>query len=79
LGTLTTFMELIYLTKIRRDVEDQICWRPIKSGLFEVECSIECFILVMCALFPWKSMWKAKVLLKVVFFTWTIALGKIVH
>ena len=34
---LTAFLSLIYSIKIRRDVEDQICWRPTKSRLFEVK------------------------------------------
>lgn len=34
---LTTFIDLIYSTKIRRDVVDKIFWQHTKSGLFEVK------------------------------------------
>lgn len=37
INMLTAFIETIYSAKIRRDVNRQICWRPIKSGIFEVK------------------------------------------
>ena len=50
----------------------------MKTGLFEVKS----FYTVLCGsfnlLFPWKSIWKAHVLNKIAFFTWTAALVKII-
>lgn len=34
LEAMTTFMDLLYSAKIKRGVEDQICWQLTKSGLF---------------------------------------------
>jgi hypothetical protein len=50
---------------------------PFKKGLF----SVKSFYCVMggrdCACFPWKSVWQTKVPLRVAFFVWLVALGKI--
>ena len=33
------FMYLLYSTRIKRDADDQLCWQPSKSSLFEVKVS----------------------------------------
>lgn len=37
MDALTTFLDLIYSTKIRRNVVDKIFWQQTKSGLFELK------------------------------------------
>ena len=34
-----TFMYLLYSTRIKWDADDQLCWQPSKSSLFEVKVS----------------------------------------
>jgi hypothetical protein len=50
---------------------------PSKKGLF----SVKSFYSVMggydCVCFPWKSVWQTKIPLRVAFFVWLVALGKI--
>ena len=36
---IVTFMYLLYSTRIKRDADDQLCWQPSKSSLFEVKVS----------------------------------------
>lgn len=36
---IVTFMYLLFSTKIKRDADDQLCWQPSKSSLFEVKAS----------------------------------------
>ena len=74
---LTSFMELIQSSKVRRGAEDQIRQQYTKSGLFEVKSLYNALCSGIVRSFPWKSIWRVKDPLKVVSFTWTTALGKI--
>jgi hypothetical protein len=51
-------------------------WTCTKSGLFEVK-SYKTLWYDGDTVFPWKSIWRVKVPLKVALFAWTAALGKI--
>lgn len=42
LEAMITFMDLLYSAKIKRDVEDQICWQLTKSGLFVLMSFLQC-------------------------------------
>uniref|UniRef100_A0A2N9HBW9 Diacylglycerol kinase accessory domain-containing protein n=1 Tax=Fagus sylvatica TaxID=28930 RepID=A0A2N9HBW9_FAGSY len=59
-----------------RGVGDQLRWTCTKSGLFEVK-SYKTLWYDGDTVFPWKSIWRVKVPLKVALFAWTAALGKI--
>uniref|UniRef100_A0A2N9GTW6 Reverse transcriptase domain-containing protein n=1 Tax=Fagus sylvatica TaxID=28930 RepID=A0A2N9GTW6_FAGSY len=57
---------------------DTLCWNPSRRGIFEVRSYY--YVLIQPHPednFPWKCVWRAKVPLRVAFFTWTAALGKI--
>jgi hypothetical protein len=62
---------------------DRICWSPSKRKIFEVSSFFGVLSLssdryeVGCSSFPWKGIWKVKVLRQVSFFVWTASLGKI--
>uniref|UniRef100_A0A2N9HXJ9 Reverse transcriptase domain-containing protein n=1 Tax=Fagus sylvatica TaxID=28930 RepID=A0A2N9HXJ9_FAGSY len=73
-----SFMSLLYSQIIRPGVVDSLCWTPSCRGLFEVRSFYTTLISPNPpGTFPWKSVWKAKVPLRVAFFVWTTALGKI--
>uniref|UniRef100_A0A2N9IAI6 Reverse transcriptase domain-containing protein n=1 Tax=Fagus sylvatica TaxID=28930 RepID=A0A2N9IAI6_FAGSY len=73
-----SFMSLLYSQTIRPGVVDSLCWTPSCRGLFEVRSFYNTLISShLPGIFPWKSVWKAKVPSRVAFFVWTAALGKI--
>ena len=73
-----SFMSLLYSQIIRPGVVDSLCWTPSCRGLFEVRSFYTTLISPHpSGIFPWKSVWKAKVPSRVAFFVWTAALGKI--
>jgi hypothetical protein len=73
-----SFMSLLYSQTIRPGVVDSLCWTPSCRGLFEVRSFYTTLISPHPpGIFPWKSVWKAKVPSRVAFFVWTVALGKI--
>jgi hypothetical protein len=79
---LASFFTLLYSIKLHRDGEDKLWWSPSRKGKFDVRSFYktlaykEIFFFYLFFL-PWKSIWQTKAPLKVAFFTWTIALGKI--
>lgn len=73
---LIAFLDLLYLTKIKRNAEDQICWRPTKSRLFEAKSFYRMLFAGGAQSFPWKCIWRVKIPLNVAFFTWTAAMEK---
>lgn len=76
-GTVGRIFQLIYSTKLRRDVEDTICGMPTRGKLFEVKSNYKALHVGMETPFPWKSTWKVIVPTKVASFLWTAASGKI--
>ena len=71
-----TFMEVLYSTHIHRGSLDSIVWNLSTCETFEVRSFYSAMIQPSHS-FPWKSVWKAKVPSRVVFFLWTATLGKI--
>jgi hypothetical protein len=78
-----TFYAKLYETRRHAGGVDHIWWIPSKRKLFEVRSyfrvlnsSTERDDEGSC-LFPWKSIWKVKVPVRVSFFAWTAALGRI--
>jgi len=56
---------------------DKLCWTPSERGLFDVRSFYNVFVPHDDSLFPWKSIWQIEVSLRVPFFAWSTALGKI--
>jgi len=74
---LTSFFTLLYSTSLDRDGEDKLWWSPSRKGKFDVRSFYEALAFKETSFFPWKSIWRTKVPLKVAFFAWVVALGKI--
>jgi hypothetical protein len=64
---LASFYTLLYSHSVRREGKNKLRWAPFHKIL---ACK-EAFP------FPWKRIWQTKVLLKVAFFAWSAAQGKI--
>jgi hypothetical protein len=68
----------LYSHLIRHGAEDRVVWIPSKRGLFEVKSFYKVLAIQEGFSFPWKSIWRVNVPLRVsFFFVWTVALGKI--
>ena len=62
------------------DWEDKICWKPYKKNGFKVGTYyhfLDTGAITSEHPFPWKIIWRSKAPLRVAFFVWTVALGKI--
>jgi hypothetical protein len=57
---------------------DKFCWNPSKKELFDVISFFNVFIPHDSTPFPWRCIWWSKAPLKVVFFTWSVTLGKFI-
>jgi hypothetical protein len=71
------FFEMLYSLNIRCEGEDKLCWIPRRHKSFEVKSYYTVLSSLVQSSFPWKSIWKVKVPLRVAFFVWTATLGKI--
>jgi len=67
----------LYSTRVDGDGEDRLWWSPSHKGKFDVRSFYKVLACKEDIHFPWKSIWRTKVLLKVAFFAWTAAQGKI--
>ena len=74
--SLVIFMDTIYGTPIKGIGEDKICWKPHKKKGFKVSGYHQLLVGTNDQCFPWKRIWKPKVLPKIAFFVWIAALGK---
>jgi len=76
---LTSFFTLLYSYSTRMDCEgeDQLWWSPFNKGKFDVRSFYKALAWKEAVHFPWKSIWRTKVPLKVAFFAWAVALEKI--
>jgi hypothetical protein len=74
---LASFFTLLYSIRFDRDGEDKFCWSPSRKGKFDVRSFYKILAYKETAHVPRKSIWRTKVPLKVVFFAWVVALGKI--
>jgi hypothetical protein len=77
LESISSFFDLLYSAKIIVSEKDKMCWKPARSKGFQVKSFYTQLTFSGHGSFPWKSIWKAKVPPRVVFFVWTAALGKI--
>jgi hypothetical protein len=68
---------MLYSLRVRQGDADKICWIPSKGNKFEVRSYYQVLTTSTGSLFPWKSIWRVKALLRVAFFVWTTTLGKI--
>jgi hypothetical protein len=73
---LAAFFSLLYSTKVNCDGEDQLWWYPSHKEKFDVRSFYKALVCKEAIHFPWKSIWRTKVPLKVTFFAWTAAQGK---
>ncbi len=73
----SSFLELLYSITVTSIGEDKVCWQPSQSKIFEVKSYYKTLTSNGGDCFPLKSIWKAKIPPWVAFFSWTVALGRI--
>ena len=56
---------------------DRLCWHLSGSGKFDIRSFYHKIRNVTLSTFPWKGIWKVKVLKRVTFFLWTAAHGQL--
>ena len=74
---MTSFMDLLYSCHMEGVGEDRLGWRSRPSKGFTVKIFYHCLCPSPSASFRWKFIWKAKVLPRIAFFSWTAALEKL--
>jgi len=74
---MASFFSLLYSSKVAQDGGDRLWWSLSHKGSFDVSSFYKALACKEAILFPWKSIWRTKAPLKVAFFAWTAALGKI--
>jgi hypothetical protein len=74
---LTSFFTLLYSISLDRDGEDKLWWSLSRKRKFDVRSFYKTLAYNETIHFPWKSICRTKVPLKVAFFAWAAALGKI--
>ena len=77
LETISSFLDLLYSTKLKGDGEDVLCWKPSIQMGFNVSSYYKDLSRRNDTSFPWKSIWKPKVPSQITFFLWVASLGKI--
>jgi len=75
--SLASFFSLLYLTRVDGDGEDRLWWSPSHKEKFDVRFFYKVLACKEGIHFPWKSIWRTMVPLKVAFFAWTAAQRKI--
>jgi hypothetical protein len=68
---------VLYSVRMRREGEDKLWWALSKRGLFGVKSFYSIMGCNDGFYFLWKSVWRTKVSLRMAFFAWLAALGKI--
>jgi hypothetical protein len=76
-GSLYLILQFVILPQLRWGGEDKLCWTHSKRELFDVKSYYNVLVPHNSIHFPWKSIWRNKAPLRVVFFFWSAALGKI--
>lgn len=71
-----SFMDMVYYGLLRRGGVDKLMLESFHWRFFEIR-SYKVLHSIAQRSFPWKNLWKPKVLTKVSFFLWEAALGKI--
>uniref|UniRef100_A0A2N9I5S7 Reverse transcriptase zinc-binding domain-containing protein n=1 Tax=Fagus sylvatica TaxID=28930 RepID=A0A2N9I5S7_FAGSY len=77
LESIADFLDVIYSVVPRQGEIDNICWNPSSNKVFSVNSYYKVLTSPTHRSFPWKRVWKSLVPLKVNFFVWTAALGKV--
>jgi len=77
MDVLASFFSLLYSSRVDREGEDQLWWSPSHKGKFDVRSFYRALACKEAVHFPWKSIWRTKVPLKVTFFAWAATLRKI--
>jgi hypothetical protein len=72
----SSFFEM-YSLKVRQGDVDKICWIPSKKSKFKVRSYYHVLTIPTGFPFPWRGIWRVKAHSRVVFFMWSMALGKI--
>ena len=70
-------MDLIYSSSVSGRGDDKMCWKPNNSRGFEVGGYYRLLCPPNSVHFPWKIIWRSKILPIVAFFSWSIVLGRI--
>ena len=63
------FMGLVYSSTMRGFGSDKVCWKPARSGGFEVRGFYRSFYPPTSLSFPWRMIWQSKVHPRVAFFS----------
>jgi hypothetical protein len=69
----------VYSHRERREGDDKLWWVPSHKEKFDVRFFYRVHAYNDHASFPWKSIWRTKIPLKVAFFTWSTIIGKILR
>jgi hypothetical protein len=75
--TVLSLYERLYSHRIQHGADDRLVWSLSEGWYFEVKSFYKALASQEVVSFPWKSIWLVKALLRVSFFVWTTALGKI--
>jgi hypothetical protein len=62
-----SLFKVLYLIKVRREGEDKLWWVVPKRGLFDIKSFSSVMSCNHGFCFHWKSVWRTKVPLRVVF------------
>ena len=76
LEALAGFMDTIYGASVKEFGEDKMCWKLDREKGFLVKDYYSLLVGSNDYCFPWKSIWKQKILSRVIFFVWIATLGK---
>jgi hypothetical protein len=76
-NSLLRSFDQLYSIRLKQDGVDKLCWNPSKKGLFDVRSFYNVLIPHDNTHFPWRCIWRSKAPLRVAFFAWSAALGKI--
>ena len=74
---IASFLDLVYFDIVRRNREDQLCWKSFSREAFDVRSFYKVLHSTSQLPFPLKIVWKVKVPTNISFFLWTTALGRI--
>lgn len=67
LDCLSNFMDSIYNTSVKGSREDKICWILAKKKGFGISGYNQVLLNANDQSFPWRSIWKSKILFRVAF------------
>jgi hypothetical protein len=77
LESLVTFLDLLYSSKTSLSETNKMLWSLARNHRYEVKSFYNTLQSGESSFFPWKRVWKVKAPSRIAFFTWTVALGKI--